>query len=175
MSACTLFTCVTLQNTMRYSQGPSAGQQHEPGSFDNPSCCKCCQLHVFQGTATTCPCAELPSALLCWLPTGKAVWHLDPTPSCPRAAVTAAMLTWHLCHTCFNHSYLTAVQLLRFGANVHHAAASGATTPLHEAVIRNAVSTTELLLKAGANPFLENGQVSVLQWASLPNAAGNAC
>ena len=50
---------------------------------------------------------------------------------------------------------------------MHHAAASGATTPLHEAVIRNAVSTTELLLKAGANPFLENGQVSLLQWARL--------
>ena len=50
---------------------------------------------------------------------------------------------------------------------MHHAAASGATTPLHEAVIRNAVSTTELLLKAGANPFLENGQVSLLHWASM--------
>ena len=78
------------------------------------------------------------------------------------------MLTWHLCQICpFDYLYPSAVQLLRFGANVHHAAASGATTPLHEAVIRNAVSTTELLLKAGANPFLENGQVSSLQLARL--------
>lgn len=77
------------------------------------------------------------------------------------------MLTLHLCNLHTIHPHLSALQLLRFGANVHHAAASGATTPLHEAVIRNAVSTTELLLKAGANPFLENGQVSLLQWARV--------
>jgi hypothetical protein len=51
--------------------------------------------------------------------------------------------------------------LIRAGANVHHVAAGingVATTALHEAVLRGNYPLVEALLRAGANPFLENGQ-----------------
>lgn len=52
---------------------------------------------------------------------------------------------------------LTYLQLLRAGAQVHHVSKDGRSTALHEAVLRSHGDLAELLLKASANPFLENG------------------
>ena len=52
---------------------------------------------------------------------------------------------------------LSCLQLLRAGAQVHHVSKDGRSTALHEAVLRNHAELAELLLRASANPFLENG------------------
>ena len=49
------------------------------------------------------------------------------------------------------------MQLLKAGAQVHHVSKDGRSTALHEAVLRNHADLTDLLLRASANPFLENG------------------
>lgn len=51
---------------------------------------------------------------------------------------------------------LVASQLLKAGAQVHHVSKDGRSTALHEAVLRNHADLTDLLLRASANPFLEN-------------------
>lgn len=51
---------------------------------------------------------------------------------------------------------LAAFQLLKAGAQVHHVSKDGRSTALHEAVLRNHADLTDLLLRASANPFLEN-------------------
>ena len=51
---------------------------------------------------------------------------------------------------------LAAFQLLKAGAQVHHVSKDGRSTALHEAVLRNHEDLTDLLLRATANPFLEN-------------------
>lgn len=48
-------------------------------------------------------------------------------------------------------------ELLRAGAQVHHVSKDGRSTALHEAVLRNHADLADLLLRASANPFLENG------------------
>lgn len=49
------------------------------------------------------------------------------------------------------------VQLLKAGAQVHHVSKEGRSTALHEAVLRSHADLVDMLLRASANPFLENG------------------
>ena len=51
---------------------------------------------------------------------------------------------------------LRCLQLLKAGAQVHHVSKHGRSTALHEAVLRNHADVTDLLLRASANPFLED-------------------
>ena len=55
-----------------------------------------------------------------------------------------------------------AVQLLKAGAQVHHVSKDGRSTALHEAVLRNHIHIADLLLRASANPFLENAAGKLL-------------
>ena len=48
-------------------------------------------------------------------------------------------------------------QLLKAGAQVHHVSKDGRSTALHEAVLRSHADLVDMLLRASANPFLENG------------------
>ena len=57
---------------------------------------------------------------------------------------------------------LSRLQLLRAGAQVHHVSKDGRSTALHEAVLRNHAELAELLLRASANPFLENGSGKIV-------------
>lgn len=45
---------------------------------------------------------------------------------------------------------------MKAGAQVHHVSKDGRSTALHEAVLRNHADIADLLLRASANPFLEN-------------------
>ena len=49
------------------------------------------------------------------------------------------------------------MQLLKAGAQVHHVSKEGRSTALHEAVLRSHADLVDMLLRASANPFLENG------------------
>lgn len=63
---------------------------------------------------------------------------------------------------CLKHGCLTLdldLQLLQHGANVHYVTnLPEASTALHEAVQRSHDGMVELLLRYGANAFLENGR-----------------
>lgn len=52
---------------------------------------------------------------------------------------------------------ICALQLLKAGAQVHHVSKEGRSTALHEAVLRSHGDLVDMLLRASANPFLENG------------------
>ena len=64
--------------------------------------------------------------------------------------------------------YHAVVQLLKAGAQVHHVSKDGRSTALHEAVLRSHADLTDLLLRASANPFLENGAGA---FSASPDAA----
>ena len=55
------------------------------------------------------------------------------------------------------HMLPLSLQLLKAGAQVHHVSKDARSTALHEAVLRNHADLVDLLLRASANPFLENG------------------
>lgn len=58
------------------------------------------------------------------------------------------------------------MQLLKAGAQVHHVSKDGRSTALHEAVLRNHINIADLLLRASANPFLENAAGELLRRTS---------
>lgn len=59
------------------------------------------------------------------------------------------------------------MQLLKAGAQVHHVSKDGRSTALHEAVLRNHMQIADLLLRASANPFLENAAGELLHCTHL--------
>ena len=54
-------------------------------------------------------------------------------------------------------TFPAGVQLLKAGAQVHHVSKEGRSTALHEAVLRSHGDLVDMLRRASANPFLENG------------------
>lgn len=66
---------------------------------------------------------------------------------------------------------MSAVQLARNGANVHHVTGRpDGTTALHECVARGHERVADLLLHYGASPFLENARGT-----SIPRVAQYCC
>ena len=67
----------------------------------------------------------------------------------------------------FSSIFPADVQLLKAGAQVHHVSKEGRSTALHEAVLRSHGDLVDMLLRASANPFLENGSGACLTMQSL--------
>ncbi len=64
-------------------------------------------------------------------------------------------------------TFPAGVQLLKAGAQVHHVSKEGRSTALHEAVLRSHGDLVDMLLRASANPFLENGSGTCLTMRRL--------
>ncbi|KAL3161075.1 hypothetical protein ABBQ38_009458 [Trebouxia sp. C0009 RCD-2024] len=90
---------------------------------------------------------QLLLEVLSKVPSNNLYQFLEPQDECGWTPLMVASAKGHTA---------AAQELLKAGAQVHHVSKDGRSTALHEAVLRNHMQIADLLLRASANPFLEN-------------------
>ncbi|DBA84967.1 TPA: hypothetical protein ACH3X2_005708 [Trebouxia sp. C0005] len=91
---------------------------------------------------------QLLIEVLTKVPSNQLYQFLEPQDECGWTPLMVASAKGHTA---------AAHELLKAGAQVHHVSKEGRSTALHEAVLRSHGDLVDMLLRASANPFLENG------------------